>query len=554
MDYMDLNQQVAKLTQEERWLLTRFEEMCNKYPKESALVYLGKNFTYADLLELINRFANSLHEMGVKKGDRVLLYVSNSPQYVIAYLGLQKIGAVPVPVSPIYTPFEIKYMLNNSEAKVVICMDTNFGYVVSVLPETDVEKVIITNVAEMLPSWKRILGRMFDRIPTGNISKEENVYFFGKLLKNSPNPPQVEINPNKDLAELLYTGGTTGLPKGVPHTHSYLLSGIIGMREFYKNIREREHVLVLVTPLFHMFSIDMLFSTVLHKGNTAIIMPKPNIDAILDHIQRYQATLFAGVPTLYRMILEHDRLDMYDISSLQICWSAGDVLPKEVYNRWKEKFGIPLHQVYGSTETVCISVTDVSREPKMGSVGPPIPGRYIMLVDPETLEPVQNDDPGELIVSADFPTPGYWKRDDETAETYVKLNDRIWCRTGDYVVVKDGEIYFVDRRKDIIKYKGYRIAASEVEVVLQDHPAVIAASVVGVRDPKVGERVKAFVVLKEDARGVTAQELIRWCRERLAPYKVPEYIEFRDFLPKSKVGKVLRRELRDEEQRKVGAM
>jgi long-chain acyl-CoA synthetase len=324
------------------------------------------------------------------------------------------------------------------------------------------------------------------------------------------------------------------------------------MREFYKKIGD-EHVMVLVTPLFHMFSIDMLFSAVLHKGNTAIIMPKPNLDAVLHSIQRYEATLFAGVPTLYRMILEHDRLDMYDLSSLRICWSAGDVLPKEVYNRWKERFGIPLHQVYGSTETVCISVTDVSTEPKTGSVGPPIPGRYVMLVDPDTLEPVKSGDPGELLVSADFPTPGYWGRDEETAETYVKLNGRTWCRTGDYVVLEEGEIYFVDRRKDIIKYKGYRIAAAEVEAVLQDHPAVIVASVVGVKDERVGERVKAFVVLKEDARGVTAQELIRWCRERLASYKVPEYIEFRDFLPKSKVGKVLRRELRDEERRRVGA-
>ncbi|ADC64272.1 AMP-dependent synthetase and ligase [Ferroglobus placidus DSM 10642] len=542
----NLHDKVLEMTEKEKTVLTKIYEMSEKYPDQTALIFLGEKYNYKKLIKLIESFSSGISELGVKKGDRVMLYLPNSPQFLISYFGLMRIGAIPVPVSPIYTSNEIRYMLENSGAKVVICSDTNIGYVRAV-EEVGVEKIVVTNVADMLPKWKKIVGELFDKIPKGSYEKSEKVFEFKKLLKKGESVEEAEIDPKKDIAHILYTGGTTGRPKGVVHTHAFLLSGIIGLRETYKEIKELENKFVVVVPLFHMFALDMIMSTTLHKANTAILMPKPNIDAILASIEYYEATLFAGVPTLYRMILEHDRVDYYDLSSLKFCWSAGDVLPAEVYKMWKEKFGIPLHQVYGSTETVVIAVTRLSEEPKLGSVGKIVPGRIAKIIDPETLEEVEGE--GELIVTSEYLTMGYWRNPEETEKGFIESGGYLWCRTGDFVKIYEDKLYFVDRRKDIIKYKGYRIAASEVEAVLQSHPAVIAASVIGVPDERVGERIKAFVVLKEDAR-ITAHDLKRWCRERLAPYKVPDYIEFRDFLPKSKVGKILRRELRDQELRR----
>jgi long-chain acyl-CoA synthetase len=292
---------------------------------------------------------------------------------------------------------------------------------------------------------------------------------------------------------------------------------------------------------------------VLTKGNTAVLMPVPLVDAILKAIEKYRATLFLGAPTLYRMILENDRLDLFDLSSLRYCWSGGDVLPLEVYHRWKQKFKVPIHQVYGATEVGFTAMSPLDKEPVPGSIGRPLSSRETRIVDSETLEPVPLGTPGELLVTSEFISKSYWKKPDETADSYAEIDGKIWYRTKDFVRMdEDGELYYVDRSADIIKYKGYRVSCSEIEAVLQDHPAVVGACVVGVPDPKVGERIKGIVVLKEDVRGVSGSELLKFCKDRLAAYKIPQYVEFRDMLPKSKVGKLLRREVRDEERRRIG--
>ncbi len=281
-------------------------------------------------------------------------------------------------------------------------------------------------------------------------------------------------------------------------------------------------------------------------------MPLPQIDAILMGIERYKVRFLLGVPALYRMILENDRLDRYRAGSLRYCFCGGDVLPIEVFNRWKQVFGIPIYQVYGSTEAGHVTYSRLDREPEPMSVGVPLKTRKCKIVDPDTLKPVPPGETGELMVTSEYTLKDYWKKPEETARSYAEIEGRVYYRMGDYVWQDEkGEIYYVERSADIIKYKGYRISASEIEAVLQDHPTVIGACAVGVPDSRVGERIKAMVVLKEDARGVDAPELMKWCRKRLAPYKIPQYIEFRDMLPKSKVGKLLRREIREEERRRV---
>jgi len=252
------------------------------------------------------------------------------------------------------------------------------------------------------------------------------------------------------------------------------------------------------------------------------------------------------------MILENDRLDQYDLSALKYCYCGGDVLPIEVFKRWKELFGLSIYQVYGSTEAGHVTYSRLDREPELMSIGLPLRSRKCQVVDADTLEPVPVGEIGELVVTSDYTVKNYWNKPEETERSYVQIDGKIYYRMGDYVRQNErGEIQYVERSADIIKYKAYRVSASEIEAVLQDHPTVIGACVVGVPDSKVGERIKAMVVLKEDARGVDASELIKWCRERLAPYKIPQYIEFRDMLPKSKVGKLLRREIREEEKRRI---
>jgi len=539
---------------EKELVFTRFEQMCEKYPDRPAVVFLGETFSYAKLKNLIDRFATGLTRVGVKKGDRVMIYISNSIQWVITFFGIQKMGAVAVPVAPIYTSFEIKYMINDSGAETIVCLDTNFCYVKDILGKTCLKRVIVTNLADLLPLWKKTVGFLFDKIPDGTVEKAQNVIFFKDLLKNTPQKIEAEIDPWKDLAYILYTGGTTGFPKGVPGNHIGMISYVNDIMEDVAGgyLKEGSDTYIAVNPLFHIMALGLFVAIGLNYGNTTIIMPVPQVDPILSVIQKYKVRWILGVPALYRMILENDRLDQYDLSSLKYCYCGGDVLPIEVFKRWKEHLGIPIYQVYGSTEAGHVTYSRLNKEPELQSIGLPLRTRQCKVVDPDTLEPVPTGEVGELVVTSEYTVKHYWNKPEETSRSYVDIDGKIYYRMGDFVRQDDkGEIYYVERSADIIKYKGYRVSASEIEAVLQDHPTVIGACVVGVPDPKVGERIKAMVVLKEDARGVDSSELLKWCRERLAPYKIPQYIEFRDMLPKSKVGKLLRREIRDEERRKI---
>ena len=536
------------------YTFTRFEEACRRYPGHPALIYLGDVFTYGKLKEAIDRFATALAALGVGHGSKVMIYIPNCPQWIIANFAIQKIGAAVVPVSPIYTAFEIEYMTNDAEVETILCLDTNFGYVNEIVKRTSVRNVIVTNITELVAPWKRVIGRLFDKIPTGKVEKRPGVYSFRDLLKKyPPHPPEVSIDPYEDLAYIMYTGGTTGFPKGVPGNH---MGEITYIRDVMEDVVggkaiPGQDVIIMINPLFHIMAKGFTIAFGLNFGNRVVLMPQPQVDAILRAVERYKVRWMLGVPTLYRMILENDRLDQYDISSLKYCYCGGDVLPTEVFRRWKDHTGYPIYQVYGSTEAGHVMYSRLDTEPDANTVGLPLKSRECLIVDPETLIPVNKGESGELLVTSKENLKYYWKKPEETRRSYVEVLGKIFYRMGDFLRQReDDQFQFVERTADIIKYKAYRVSASEVEAVLQDHPTVVGACVVGVPDDRVGERIKAIVVLKEDARGVGGMELIKWCREHLASYKIPHYIEFRDMLPKSKVGKLLRREIRDEERRK----
>jgi long-chain acyl-CoA synthetase len=546
--------ETLQATGEKELTFTRFDRMSRIYPERPAVVYLGESFSYRRLRELSERFAGALAAMGVRKGDRVMVYIANSIQWVIAFLGIQKLGAVIVPVSPIYTSHEITYMIRDSGAQAIVCLDTNFGYVQEAVAQTGLRHVIVTNLTDLLPLWKRIVGTLFDKIPTGKVDRGPQVHQFRTLLRNPPLSAAAAIDPAKDLSYILYTGGTTGFPKGVPGTHIGMTSYVNDVTEDVAagHVEEGRDTYIAVNPLFHIMALGLFMAIGLNRGNCTVLMPVPEVDAILESIRRRKVRWLLGVPALYRMMLENDRIDRYNLGSLKYCFCGGDVLPEEVKVRWHERCGIPIYQVYGSTEVGHVAYSRIGQEPSPRAIGFPLKSRQCRVVDPETLDPVPPGGSGELLVSSPYTLKEYFNKPEETRKTFVELDGRIWCRMGDFVAARpSGELIYVERSADIIKHKGYRVSASEVEAALQDHPTVIGACVVGIPDPKLGERIKAIVVLKEDARGVGGTELMRWCRERLAPYKVPSYIEFRDMLPKSKVGKLLRREVRDDERRRI---
>jgi long-chain acyl-CoA synthetase len=533
---------------------TQLERMCEKYPDRPAIIYLGEKFTYTRLRNLIDRFTTALNRLGVRKGDKVMLYITNSAQWVISFFAIQKIGAVVVPVAPIYTSFEIEYMINDAGVETVICLDTNFGYVQEIFSKTGLKRAIVTNLVDLLPIWKRTVGFLFDKIPKGIVKKSEKVYFFKDLIKQKPERLNVNIDPWNDLSYILYTGGTTGFPKGVPGNHMGMISYIRDVMEDVAGpyIEEGKDVYIAINPLFHIMALGLFVAIGLNFGNTTVIIPVPQVDAILNAIQKYKVRWILGVPALYRMILENDRLDQYNLGSLKYCYCGGDALPIEVSKRWKDLFGLNIYQVYGSTEAGHVTYSRLNTEPSLMSIGLPLKTRQCKVIDPDKLESVPVGEIGELVVTSDYTVKSYLNKPEETSRSYVEIEGKIYYRMGDYVRQDEkGELIYVERSADIIKFKAFRVSASEIEAVLQDHPTVIGACVVGVPDPKVGERIKAMVVLKEDARGVDSTELLKWCRERLAPYKIPQYIEFRDMLPKSKVGKLLRREIRDEERRRI---
>ncbi len=538
----------------DEYTFSRFFLMAERYPRRPALHYLGSRFTYAGLYEAVERCATALHRLGVAQGDRVLLYLPNTPQWVIANFAIQRLGAVVVPVSPIYTAHELEYMIADAEVETIICLDTNFGYVHEIFARTGLKRIVVTSLVELLPWWKRCVGRLMDRVPTGQTVRGEHVHSFAALLRaNEPAVPPVDIDPRRDLASIMYTGGTTAFPKGVPGTHMAEVAYIRDVMQdvIAGHVGEGNDRALMMAPLFHIMPKGFFIATGLNFGNVTVLMPIPHIDEMLGAIERHRIRWLLGVPAMYRMALECDRIGHYRLDSLRYCYCGGDVLPTEVFRRWREISGTPIYQVYGSTEVGHVTYGPLDAEPTLGSIGRALRSFRCRVVDPETLQNVPEGEVGELVVTSDHIGKRYLNKPEETARSYVEIDGELHYRMGDLVRRDENdEIHFIERTADIIKYKGYRVSASEIEAVLQDHPMVIGACVVGVEDDVVGQRIKAIAVLNDEAQGVTGTELRGWCRERLAPYKVPSYIEFRDMLPKSKVGKLLRREIRGSEQRK----
>jgi long-chain acyl-CoA synthetase len=516
-----------------------FDEATEQAPSRAAVAFYGRSITYRELRDATDRLACALAALGVKKGDRVALYLLNSPQFIIAYFAALKCGATVTPISPVYTSHEVRYQLADSGARAIVCQDILYEKVAKSGAQLDL--AIVTNVNEYLPALKRLFGKKAE------ISAK--VHWLQDLLKKyPPTPPAVTIDPKTDLAALPYTGGTTGHPKGVMLTHYNLVAAQAMGQGAFSVFEAGKEVILAFLPFFHIYGQVVIMLNGLCQGNLLVLFTSPDTEAILEAMERYRATVFYGVPTLYEYLKDHKDTNKVDWKRLKLVLSGADTLHESTMQGWAKRTGSNIIEGYGLSECCATSHVNPLHRPKAGSFGCPIPGMQAAVMNPDTLEFVPPGETGELVLSAGNVMLGYWQRPEENARAFVDKAGQRWLRTGDLVRMdEEGYFHFYDRSKDLIKYKGYSIFAKDVEDVLYAHPQVKAAGVIGVPDPAVGQRIKAIVVLQSDARGKLSEDEIKaYCRQSLAEYKVPHIVEFRGELPKTDVGKVSRRELREE--------
>lgn len=517
-----------------------FDAATERDPGRAAVAFYGRSISYRELREATDRFACALAALGLKKGDRIALYLVNSPQFIIAYFAALKCGATVTPISPVYTSHEVKYQLQDSGARAIVCQDVLHEKVARTGVALDF--TVVTNVGEYLPTLKRLMAK---KTPVAG----GRVHWLQDLLKaHPPQPPAVQIDPKKDIAALPYTGGTTGNPKGVILTHYNLIAAQSIATAAFPNLEEGKEVVLAFLPFFHIYGQVVIMLTSLCQGNLLVLFTSPDTEAIIAALERYQATVFYGVPTLYEYLKDHKDTDKANWKRLKLILSGADTLHESTVNGWTRRTGSKITEGYGLSESAAISHINPIDRAKTGSFGCPVPQVDAAVIDAETLEFAPPGETGELVLAGPNVMAGYWNRPEDTAKAFVERNGRRWLRTGDVVRMdEEGYFHFYDRSKDLIKFKGYSIFAKDVEDVLYGHPQVKAAGVIGVADPAVGQRIKAIVVLQGDARGkVSADEIKAYCRQSLAEYKVPHIVEFRGELPKTDVGKISRRELRDE--------
>ncbi|MCL4426645.1 MAG: long-chain fatty acid--CoA ligase [Firmicutes bacterium] len=541
------------LTYPQKTVLELFEDRAREAPDRPAVIFFGHRLSYGQLVGYVDRVAAGLKDLGLDPGERLALLLPNCPQYVIAFFAAVKAGLTVVPLNPLNTERELEFIVRDAGVKAAVVLDLLAARVQKVRERVSADgsssllsKVIYAAIPEFLPfplNWLYPL-----RQPLSAEAKSALPYGlpFSRLLSARVRPlVPPPVDREKDLAVLIYTGGTTGKPKGVMLSHRALVVNASQVMA-WGQIAPADRVLA-VLPLFHGFGMSVGMNAPLITGAASVLVPRYNAGDLLRVIHRQRPTLFAGVPTMYIGMINHPDLKRYDLSSLRGCFAGAAALPAEIKRRWEELTGGRLLEGYGLTEAVTAKSANPYRGlNKTGSIGIPFPDTVMEIVDLETGEKVlKPGEIGEIRLKSPDLMLGYWKRPEETA---AALRGG-WLYTGDLGKMdEDGYFYIVERKKDLIITGGFNVYPREVEDVLYLHPAVREASVIGVPDEYRGEAVKAFVVLRE---GMTATEaeIIAFCREQLTPYKVPRQVEFVPDLPKSAIGKVLRRALRE----KVGS-
>jgi len=544
------------VTVDEKSVVDTFNETTEKWKDKTAVVFYGRKMNYRELRDQVDRFAAALHDLGIRKGDKIALLLLNSPQFIIAYFGALKAGATLTAISPVYVSSEIKYQLEDSGARMIVCLDILYDNVEK--SGVKLDAVILTSISEYLPTMKRFLGSSVLRAvyqkmaaPPVELFQREGFYRFQDLIKKyPPNPPKIEFNVKEDIVTLPYTGGTTGKPKGAKITHYNFAAARQLANKFLGDIiQEGKETVIAYLPFYHIYGQAVVMMGGLTEGYTSILITTPDPDDILSAIENYKGTIFYSVPSLYEYLRESEKTDRVNWKRIKVLISGADALLEDTAQGWEKRTGARIHEGWGMTETTSVGVLNPYGRAKIGSFGVPLPGTVAGIVETEGTKFLPVGETGELVFKGPNVFPGYWGKPEATKEVLLEIDGETWLRTGDLARMdEEGYFYFYDRKKDMIKYKGLQVFAREVEEVLTSHPQVREAGVIGVPDPEVGERVKAIVVLESEARGrVSEEDIMKYCAGKLAGYMVPKIIEFRGEVPKTDIGKVSRRELREEE-------
>jgi len=536
-----------------------YEEVClpdflsrstTNYPDKMALLFQGFKLSYRQLDEMVNQCASALKKFGVGKGDTVAILLPNIIPCVAAYYAILRMGAVAVMNNPLYSDRELEHQFNDSGAKVLITVDLLVKRMVALRSKTKVKQIVYASIGNYLPFPKNLLFPLIGpkKGLAAKVQPATDVFKWKDFLKTGDGAtPNVDLSFD-DVAMYQYTGGTTGVSKGVMLTHGNLSKQVQQIAAWFPGFGSDE-IMLGALPFFHVFGLSCSMNYAIYRGWGNVLIPKPQPDFLLGDISKFKPTFAPMVPTMYIGMLNHPNITQTDLSSIKGCFSGSAPLPQEVIKAFEEKTGAAIVEGFGMTESSPVTHTNPFRgKRKVGSIGTPITdteARIVDLADGKTDMPV--GEPGEMLVRGPQVMKGYWQRPDATAET---VTDEGWLHTGDIATMDDdGYFYIVDRKKDMILSGGYNVYPRDIEEVLYSHPKVMEATAIGIPHPTRGEAVKVFVVLKEGQQA-TQEDLLGFCKDKLAKYKWPTEIEFRDDLPKTNVGKILKKDLRAEEMKK----
>lgn len=522
------------------------------YPEKKALHFMGKEMTFTEVYTQARKMAKYMQSLGLEKGDRVAVMLPNCPQAVISYYGALMAGAVVVQTNPLYKERELEYQLNDSGATFIVCLDILLPRVTNVRGNTSLKHTIVTCIKDYLPFPKNLIYPFIQKKQYNMVVKveqSEDTHVWQSIIENGDddyNP--VEVNSKEDLALLQYTGGTTGNPKGVMLTHYNLVANVQMSQAWLYKAESGKEIVLGVLPFFHVYGMTTVMNMAIMFGSKMVLLPKFDAEEVLKTIHKQKPTMFPGAPTIYVGLLNHPNLKKYDLSSVEACISGSAPLPTEVQEQFEKITGGRLVEGYGLTESSPVTHANFVWDNRVnGSIGVPWPDTDATIFRVETMEEAEVGEVGEVAVKGPQIMKGYWNNQEETDNV---LKDG-WLLTGDLGYMnEEGYFYIVDRKKDMIIAGGYNIYPREVEEILYEHEAVQEAVVAGIPDPYRGETVKAYVVQKSGYQ-IEEEELNAHCRKHLAAFKVPRIYEFREELPKTAVGKILRRKLVDEEKEKM---
>ncbi len=531
------------------------ENAAAKYPDQACAIFKGSVITYSEMDEITNRLAGALAAMGVKKGTPVGIFMPNSPQFVMAFYAILKAGGIVVATNPLYTGREIEHQMKDSGTEIMLVMSNFYSMIKEVQPKTPIKKLIVTNIKEYLPGMLRFLFTLTKEKKDGHrVELGEGDYWLQDLLKeySAADRPQIEMKP-KDDALYQYSGGTTGLSKAAIATHGNLVANTLQIKSWLPSVKEGGETVLMAIPMFHVYGMVAGMSFGIAAAASMVMVPNPrDMGDVLGSISKYRPTIYPGVPAMYNAINNHPdvKAGKVDVSSIKACISGSAPLMRETQATFEELTGGKLVEGYGLSEaptaTHCNPVFGMSKEGSIGIPFPDVDVRIISLDDEVTV--LETGEIGELVMKGPQVMKGYLNMPTETTNA---LRDG-WLYTGDIAYMdEDGYFFIVDRKKELIKPSGYQVWPREVEEVIAENPKVLEVGVAGIPDAYRGETVKAWVVLKP-GETLTADEVKAWCKEHMAAFKVPTHVEFRDELPKTTVGKVLRRELVRQDREKAG--